>query len=132
MLKDVTVSGSFSLPLYANGMPNLLFRTQKGRIGNKSTGNLTLFGQTIAPERWAVEGTFTLIAYLFKPYALGALFGIAAQELTDHPIDLSLWKSAEASELQEQLLNADTTGKQLTLLNAFILELIKKLKEIAR
>lgn len=125
VLDDFTVSDSFALPLYANGMPNLLFKTQKGLIGNKNIGNLTLFGQTITPEDWAVKEDFTLIAYFFKPYALGPLFGIAAQELTDHPIDLTSWKPAKVSELTEQLLNTDTTSKKLKLLNNFILNLIK-------
>lgn len=129
VLDDFPVSGSFALPLYANGMPNLLFKTEKGLIGNKSAGNLTLIGQTISPENWAVEESFTLIAYFFKPYALGALFGIAAGELTDQPIDLTSWNPAKVSDLQEQLLNAGTTGKRLKLLDKFILKLIKNHKK---
>lgn len=129
VLEDFPVAGSFALPLYANGMPNLLFKTKKGLIGNNNTGNLTLFGQTTCPENWVVEEDFTLIAYFFKPYAIGPLFGIAAKELTDHPIDLSLWKSAIAYELQERLLNAETTENRLKLLNKFIFELIKNHKK---
>src|SRR5699024_381101 len=103
----------------------VLFRSL---IGNRSVGNLTLFGQTTSPEDWAVEENFTLIAYFFKPYALSVLFSISAQELTDHPIDLTLWKPAKVSELQEQLLNAETTDNRLKLLNKFILKLIKNHK----
>lgn len=129
VLVDFPVSGSFALPLYANGMPNLLFKTKKGLIGNKSAGNITLFGQTTSPENWVVEENFTLIAYFFKPYALGALFGVAAEELTDQPIDLELWKPTKVSELKDQLLNAEATGDRLKLLNEFILELIKNHKK---
>jgi AraC-like DNA-binding protein len=125
VLKNFTVSDSFALPLYANGLPNLLFKTQKGCIGNKTKGNLTLFGQTITPENWVVEESFTLIAYFFEPYALGPLFDIPARELTDHPIDLTSWRPTKISELTERLLDTDATRKKLKLLNKFILNLIK-------
>jgi len=44
------VKKSFSLPLFANGKPTLLFQTTKGTV-NSNSNYLTLFGQTILPEQ---------------------------------------------------------------------------------
>lgn len=119
VLEHSQVTTPFVLPLYANGSPTLLFQTAKGNIGG-SANNLTLFGQTVLPETLTVAENFTLIAYFFKPYSLPVLFGIAAQELTDNPIDLRLLSPVKAAELQEQLLNAVSTEKMLGLLDEYI------------
>jgi AraC-like DNA-binding protein len=110
----------FSLPLFANGLPSLLFKSTKGILGNSSTTNLTLFGQTILPDVITFKEDFTLIAYFFKPYALLSLFGITARELTDKPVDLNLLEPKKTLVLQEQLLNAATVESRMNLLNAYI------------
>lgn len=127
VIEDFKVVNPFSLPLYANGSPTLLFQTAKGQIKN-STNNLTLFGQTVFPETLLIKEDFTLIAYFFKPFALFALFGVSAQELTDNPIDLSLLAPAKNIEFQERLLNAVSVVQQIDLLDEYVYSLIVKTK----
>jgi AraC-like DNA-binding protein len=115
----------FMLPLFANGTPTLVFQTAKGQIKNQSN-HLTLFGQTVLPDQLLINGEFTLIAYFLTPVSLPTLFGIQANELTDKPIDLNLLSNN--SVLQEELLNAKTINKVLSLLDDYIITLITKSK----
>ena len=125
VIEDVLVTNPFTLPLYANGAPTLLFQTAKGIIKNNSN-NLTLFGQTVFPETLTIRDNFTLIAYFFKPFALFSLFGVSAQELTNNPIDLNLLAPSKTGPLQEQLLNAASTDEMMTLLDDYVFSLITK------
>ena len=127
VIENFKVSTPFVLPLFANGTPTLLFQTTKGKIKGNSN-NLTLFGQTVFPETLTLDDNFTLIAYFFKSFPLFALFGLSAQELTDRPIDLNLLESSKRLNLQEQLLNAQSTKDMMNLLNHYIFTLIKKVK----
>ena len=129
VIENYQLSSPFTLPLFANGTPTLLFQTAKGQIKN-SSNYLTLFGQTISPGTLLVKENFTLIAYFLKPYSLLSLFGISAQELTDTPVDFNLL--SKDRWLQEQLLNAPTTTQLLSLLDNFIYSLIRENKSDER
>nr|WP_294945993.1 AraC family transcriptional regulator [uncultured Mucilaginibacter sp.] len=111
------VFSPFVLPVFANGMPTLLFSTAKGTIG-EHTNHLTLFGQTIQPQQLVIKNSFKLIAYFLKPYALGVLFNIPANELTDFPIALNLLNGQ--SGLEERLLNAVTTDELMQLIDDYL------------
>lgn len=115
----------FELPLFANGTPTLLFQTKKGQLSSGSN-YLTLFGQTVCPDKLSVEGEFTLIAYFLKPYSLPSLFATAANELTDNPIDFNLLSLN--SSLQDRLLNARTINEMLSLIDDFLSGLIAKVR----
>lgn len=125
VIEDALVTNPFTLPLYANGAPTLLFQTARGLIRN-NTNNLTLFGQTVFPETLTIRDNFTLLAYFFKPFALFSLFGVSARELTDNPIDLNLLSPSKTGQLQEQLLNAASTQAMLSLLDEYVFSLITK------
>jgi AraC-like DNA-binding protein len=122
------IVADFVLPLYANGVPTLLFTSQKGSINNKPSSHLTLFGQTVLPETLTLKKGFTLIAYFFKPYSLLSLFSVMARELTDQPTDLGLIDSEKSRQLQERLLNADSVETKLDLLDHYISNLITRSK----
>jgi AraC-like DNA-binding protein len=124
VIEDHQITSPFSLPLFANGSPTLVFNSVRGTIKNAPTTHLTLFGQTILPETLTFTEDFTLIAYFFKPYALGALFHITAPELTDKPVHLNLVTPQKTTRLQEQLLNAGPTAAQIALLDNYIAALI--------
>lgn len=128
VIENNRVIQPFMLPLYANGVPNLLFKSVKGKLGNNNANYLTLFGQTVLPETLTLPENFTLIAYFFKPFTIISLFGIAAQELTDKPIDLDLLYPQQTFTLQERLLNAHTVEDMLAVLDDFIFKLISKSK----
>jgi len=125
VIENYHVTVPFCLPLFANGTPTILFHTAQGEF-KKNTGNLTLFGQTILPDKLRIKENFTLIAYFLKPYSLISLFGILAQELTDNPIDFNLL--SKKTNLQEQLLNSDTVNEMIFFLDNYIFSLIPKSK----
>ncbi len=120
----------FVLPLYANGVPTLLFTSVKGKTGN-CCHYLTLFGQTVSPESLTLDADFTLIAYFFKPHSLFSLFDIPAFELTDKPVDLSLISYKTATALQEKLLNCESVEKMISVLDDYLFGLAKTAKEIS-
>ncbi len=132
VIDDYQITNPFSLPLFANGSPTLVFKSIKGTIRNSSTTHLTLFGQTTLPETLTFTEDFTLIAYFFKPYALLSIFGITARELTDKPVDLNLLAPQKTAGLEEQLLNARTTEKMMELLDNYISTLISHSKNECR
>lgn len=121
------VETTFSMPLFANGKPTLQFQTAKGVL--KDNANyLTLFGQTVLPDKITFGQEFTLIAYFFKPFALKYLYGFSATELTNNPIKLSLIDSTRTIELQERLLNSESIEQMVKLLDNYIFNLISKVK----
>ena len=97
IIENYHVTIPFCLPLFANGTPTLLFHTAQGHL-KKNAGYLTLFGQTIFPDKLQIKDNFTLIAYFLKPYSLTSLFGISAQELTDKPVDFNLLSKNNSAE----------------------------------
>jgi AraC-like DNA-binding protein len=119
---------SFSLPLFANGSPTLLFISPKAIMGNRPASHLTLFGQTLLPDTLTFTGGFILIAYFFKPYSLNTVFGVMAPGLTDSPIDLCLLAPKKTATLENQLLNAGSIKVMLALLDQFISDLIANAK----
>ncbi len=114
----------FMLPLYANGAPTLIFQNTKGRRNGDAVNHLSLYGQAIAPSNLHIDNHFVLIAYFLHSFAVKAVFGIAAAELTDTLIDVNELQPAKAIGLQEQLLNAGPVDEQLKLINAFLLQQI--------
>lgn len=125
VIEEHQLANPFSLPLYANGCPTLLFQTAKGRIRD-SANHLTLFGQTVSPEQLLINESFTLIAYFLRPYAINSLFGIPASELKDKPIDLQLVYSSHS--FQEQLLNAGDVEQMIKLIDQYFLSLIARIR----
>ncbi|MDH7461409.1 helix-turn-helix domain-containing protein [Chitinophagaceae bacterium 26-R-25] len=131
VIENYEVRTPFILPLFANGMPTLLFQSAKGKINNYSN-YLTLFGQTVLPDTITLTENFTLIAYFFKPFVLTSLFNIEANELTDKPGDLRSLTSSMANSLQEQLLNSATPKEMIALINRYVLDLAAKSKKDAQ
>lgn len=125
VIENYQSTNLFELPLFANGTPTLLFQTKKGQL---STGSnlLTLFGQTVSPDKLFIKDEFTLIAYFLKPYSLPSLFAMAADELTDNPIDFNLFSMSFG--LQERLLNARSINEMLSFIDDCLSGLIAKIK----
>ncbi len=121
----------FILPLYANGVPTILFQSVKGKLGNCNSNHLTLFGQTISPTSLTLNNDFILIAYFLKPYSLISLFGVQGFELTNKPIDLNLLSPQKTINLQDQLLNCKTVDEMTLKLDDYIFELINSAKGIS-
>ena len=128
VIEENQLATPFILPLYANGVPVILFKSVKGKIDNKDADHITLFGQTVFPEFLTLNDAFTLIAYFFKPYALTTLFGVAAHELTNRPTGLSLLSQKRSAALQERLLNAGNAADMIALLDDYVFDLIQRSK----
>ncbi|HZX59303.1 MAG TPA: helix-turn-helix domain-containing protein [Mucilaginibacter sp.] len=128
VIESAPITTPFILPLYANGVPTVLFKSVKGNLGKDNSNHLLLFGQTVLPESLTLTEEFTLIAYFFKPFTLIPLFGVPAQELTDKPIDLNLIFPSSSAELQERLLNAGSVKNMICLLDDFVFNLINHSK----
>lgn len=128
VIENNHITTPFILPLYANGVPTILFQSVKGKLGNDHSNHLTLFGQTVLPESLTLKESFTLIAYFFKPYALISLFGVQANELTDKPVDLNLLFPQATAALQEKLLQAGTVADMTALLDSFVFHLASRSK----
>src|SRR3546814_14582095 len=61
VIEDVEASKPFTLPLFANGAPTLLFLTAGATMDASPTGNLTLFGQTVFPRTLTTRDSFTYL-----------------------------------------------------------------------
>jgi AraC-like DNA-binding protein len=130
VIKNKGFSKPFNLPLYANGVPTLLYTSVKGQLDGSVINHLTLFGQTVLPEKLTLPEDFILIAYFFKPYSLFPLFGIEGYELTDNPVDVRLIsKCISFSTLKEKLISTKTVSECIIILNDYVRNLIDRSNE---
>ena len=119
VIENDFVISPFSLPLFANSTPTLLFTTAPVCLGSNRS-NLILFGQTVIPEQLLIKDSFKLVAYFLHPYALDGLFNISIRELTDNPVDLSDFTGTY--DLQDKLQNCPSTNDMLQVLNDYLLK----------
>src|SRR5690349_13642532 len=83
VIESLDFREEFILPLYANGSPTIIFQTSTAIKGDKTIGNLTLYGQTVLPDELIFNSSFMLIAYFLYPHSIGSLFKIKASDLTN-------------------------------------------------
>lgn len=130
VIENKGFSKPFMLPLYANGVPTLLYTSVQGTLDGGRANYLTLFGQTVSPEKLTLTEDFILIAYFFKPYSLLPLFRIESYELTDNPVDVQLISNQiSICTLKEKLLNANNISASIAILNDYVWHLINRSKE---
>jgi AraC-like DNA-binding protein len=113
----------FTLPLFANGSPAIVFQTTVAKTAAGKVGHLTLYGQTIRPDELLISGNFTLIAWFLHPHILKPLLQSGVRQLTDEFIDISYFRQAREASLQERLLNTSGLAKQLHLMEDFLVGL---------
>ncbi len=115
-------------PLFTNGMPVFLCRTEKDKTGNENITRLTLFGKSTPPECWATDDRTTIIAYFFKPFALPALFSVPAAQLTKDPVDLQNLDAQKTNALKTQLIYAAYTARKIEALDNLLAQQLEKNK----
>ncbi|NLR61073.1 helix-turn-helix transcriptional regulator [Chitinophaga polysaccharea] len=115
ILESADPPGPEDLPIFTNGMSALLCTSQ-----NKEN-RLSLFGKTVPTERWAEWGRASLIAFFFKPFALGPVFKLSAQQLKNGAIELNRWNPQKAMALTVQLAYASSTAEKVEVLHQFVL-----------
>ena len=75
-------------PILTNGMAALYFRSEHDLTNNNHEIKLTLHGTVIPDSHWIINTQTTIIAYLFKPFALASLFNVSAKSLKDSKVCL--------------------------------------------
>lgn len=124
-VKSVLVLDGFSsfrssdLPLFTNGMPALLYSTEK------KSNEITLFGHSVPDEKWTVVSNTIIIAFFFKPFVTGTIFKISARQLKENPVELSRWNAQKTMALRLQLLHSKSVKEKIEILNHFILTQIQ-------
>ena len=113
----------FTLPLFANGSPAIVFQTAVAETGTEKVGHLTLYGQTIQPDELLIHGSFTLIAWFLHAHTLRSLLQTSARELTDDCIDISFFREARNTSLEERLLNSPDLAERLHWMEEFLTSL---------
>ena len=103
------------LPIFTNGMPALLYTSQKDEH------HLTIFGKSVPAERWTITNDTILIAFFFKPFAIGPAFKLSARELKNEPVELNCWSPQKAMALTIQLVHAQSTAEKIEALHHFML-----------
>lgn len=114
------------LPLFTNGMPALLCRTEKDEEGKEQISMLSLHGQSTPPECWSEHEHTTVIAYFFKPFALATLFNVPAAVLKETPMNLSQWSPHKTNALKTQLIYSELTEQKTEALDALLIHQLKE------
>jgi AraC-like DNA-binding protein len=119
-----------NVPLFTNGMPALLCRTEKDPAGNEQIMQLTMFGTSIPQDSWEITSNTTIIVYFFKPFSLASIFNLPAGRLAKTPIDLCNWSPHKTIALRTQLMYAGSTARKIEVLdNLLIHQLEQQQKE---
>lgn len=118
------------VPLFTNGMPAFYCRTENVDEHQTQVTSLTLFGQSTSNDCWSLTENTTVIAYFFKPFALGTLFNIAASKLVKFPIDLHTWNVHQVNALRTQLGYAQSTDRKVAALDHLLIQLLEENKKV--
>lgn len=120
ILQGVFDRKASDLPFFTNGMPALFCRVENGAVSQ-----LTLFGQTVPAEQWTTAENTAIIAYFFKPFALGTIFGIAARDMKENPVELCRWNARKNIALGMQLHHATGMEEKIDVLDHLIIKQIE-------
>ncbi|HEX7902985.1 MAG TPA: helix-turn-helix domain-containing protein [Chitinophagaceae bacterium] len=126
ILEGLSQPGAVELPLFTNGMPALLCRTEKDQTENENILQLTLFGKSIPPNNWTINSNTTIIVYFFKPFALAGIFNIPAAKLIEAPVDLSNWSPHKTNALRTQLIYAGSTPRKIEVLDNLLIHQLQQ------
>ena len=121
ILEGCSSSYTMQQPIFTNGMPALLCRTEKDAAGSENIVQLTLFGKCTPPGCWAINNNTTVVIYFFKPFALSGLFNIPAAKLLKKPIDLHNWNAHTTNALRTQLIYAASTERKIEVLDNLLI-----------
>lgn len=135
ILEGFSPSDRSDLPLFTNGIPALFCSLERDSAGVERIRQLTLFGKSVPQECWEIGLDETMIAYLFKPFAMTGIFNISATKLLAAPVQLHNWMPHQTHAVRTQLSYADSTIKKVTVLEHFLIKQLEqnnKVCEIVR
>lgn len=124
-----SAADSDDLPVFTNGMSVLFCKIEKTGEAQENTVRLTLYGKSPA-DVWTVDQHTTIIAYFFQPFAATGLFNIAANTLSEQPLDLSAWKPHTYLALKTQLLYAPDTARKLEVLDHLLIQQLNENRQV--
>lgn len=114
------------LPLFTNGTPALLCRTETTNKGIEILSQLTLYGSSATAENWNLLKCETLIAYFFKPFSMPCLFNIPASELAKNQVELWNWNPRKFNTVKSQLAHAKSFAEKIKVLDNLFLDLLEQ------
>ena len=117
--------GHFSI--YADGFPGIIFQQSESDLilnGGKKLPGIFLFGQTVQPISMATAGRLKMIVVCFHPHVLFSIFRFNARAITDDCLDLGLLPPVPAINLKDQLCNAVSVEKQVSILFDYMEQII--------
>lgn len=129
ILENFSQSDPDNLPLFTNGMSALFCKTEKDQAGNENLLQIALFGKSISPASWEMNGNTTIIAYFFKPFVLGSLFSIPAVKLAKAAVDLSSCNPIKTNALKTQIIYAGSTSRKVEVLDNLLVHQLQQNKE---
>jgi AraC-like DNA-binding protein len=118
---------------FADGVSGMVFQHHNGRSAfgpatllsgathpfyDGTLPTLYVYGKITMPSQITANGPSEITGVVFKPQALSALFKLDAAEVTDSPVELTEFGSAE---LGERLLDTTTQEDRIALLTQFLL-----------
>ncbi len=118
-----------SLPIFTNGMPTLLCRTERNAEGFETISQLTLLGNSTSADSWMMNDQTTIIAYFFHPFSMAGLFNIPTRKLSESRIDLCNWSPHIYNAIRTQLIYADTTSRKVEVLDHLLIQLLSENRE---
>lgn len=121
ILEGCSTPAATQQPIFTNGMPALLCRTEKDDAGNENIVQLTLFGKCTPPGCWSINNNTTVVIYFFKPFALSGLFNIPVAKLLEKPIELHNWNAHTTNALRTQLIYAASTQRKIEVLDNLLI-----------
>jgi AraC-like DNA-binding protein len=117
------------LPIFTRGMSALICITKKVAGGERMV-RLTAFSNLIPDDIWSLDGSDTLVIFFFRPFALAALFNLAAARLVKAGVDLHCWDAHKVNAVKTQLFYADTSSeKVLVIENLLMQQLLENQKQ---
>ncbi|AWI26232.1 helix-turn-helix domain-containing protein [Flavobacterium pallidum] len=131
VMEGFSGSDANSLPVFTNGLPTMVCRTEKDGKGKERLLQWSLFGKSPSVEDWKLGLNATTIVYFFKPFEMACLFNISSDKLSEIPFDLSDWNASKYNELQQQLMHAKSPSEKLSLFDNLLISEFHNNKQIS-
>jgi AraC-like DNA-binding protein len=120
-----SISGQNLIRVFARRFPRMVFQHNNGHSSISKNGiimpNSFLSGINTEPYLCKIDKSFSLTTVSFYPFAIKALFGIDAFELTD---ELPDFQNFAPKYLIEMLLNTENQKERIEIISNFLLKKI--------
>ncbi|MBC7848772.1 MAG: AraC family transcriptional regulator [Chitinophagaceae bacterium] len=117
---------SSDLPIFTNGMPAMVCKTETNPDHQPQHIELMLFGTSVPGDYFNLTDGSSITTFFFKPFAMPAIFNLAASKLLKEPIDLFDLMKSKSTSLHEQLRETHATASHTDVLNDFLFQQLKR------